>query len=198
MATNSAEKPDTENSSGEPVVNEWERNYVPRRMAHPKPRLTLRWLLAYMLSPLQPAPRVVESMQARTKKRPYQRQYLGRQSTRRRRRRLRRMYWLRFVKWSKRIAYSLLFSILAITILFWAKFAVVYNVPEYLQVGQFAQVQAYIVYKSWWFGPPIFDLEKYPILDPAHPEQSLVMQLQRYKDIVTDPFVVYVFMQHHE
>ncbi len=196
MAVNSMGNSETEKPSDGAIADEWDVGHVPRRMAHPKPRLTLGWLLAYLLSPLQPAPKLVDSIQTKSIKGPRERRYVGRRSSQRRRKRLRKLHWLRFVRVVKRTIYTLVFLCIAMTVAFWAKFAIVYHVPHYLQVGQLSNVQTYVAYKSWWFGPPMFNLAKYPLIDPTNPEQSLMMHLQQYKNIVTNPTVVYVFLKH--
>lgn len=72
-------------------------------------------------------------------------------------------------------------------LLFWAKFAIVYHLPPYLQQGPLQGAQAYVVFKSWWFGPPSFDLADYPNVNLTNPIHSLAMQLEKYQDIVTNP-----------
>ncbi|MCI0183305.1 MAG: hypothetical protein OWR52_10995 [Acidibacillus sp.] len=192
MVVHSIDQLNTEDSSNHPSKDQWEIGYVSRRMAHKKPRLTFMWVIAYLLSPLAPSPKVVEYFHANAVKAPRQREYLGRSSSVRRGRRLRKLRWLRFVRGMRRAVYMTVFLMIVVTVSFWAKCAVVYDVPAYMQVGQLTHAQAYVVYKPWWFGPPLFNLAKYPVLNPMNPEQSLAMQLQQYSEIVDNPTILYV------
>ncbi len=163
--------------------------YVPRRLAHPKKPVRVRDVVKKVLSPLTPVSRQHEA-EEKTRKAPVKPRLMPKTSryrARRRTKRLRRALKLRLIKWSKRVLISWMAALVFAAIVFWAKFAIVYNVPPYMQQGPLHNAQAYVVLKSWWFGPPSFNLASYPIADPQAPIQSLVMQLERYQDIVTNP-----------
>jgi hypothetical protein len=120
-----------------------------------------------------------------------------RKRTRRRRRiRARRVKLWRTVRtlqfWS-RVGVTLCISI---AVLFWAKFAYVYNIPAFLQQGDLAHLQAYVTVKPWWFGPPMFNLNNYLDthlhLSTTSQEQLFLSRLGSYQRIVTDPQFVWV------
>lgn len=75
--------------------------------------------------------------------------------------------------------------VLLAALVFWAKFAVVYNIPPYVRHGVLMHAHAYVVLKSWWFGPPAFNLGQYPV-DANAPWHSLSTDLGRYRGIVAD------------
>ncbi|MHB1629246.1 MAG: hypothetical protein ACYCVB_12885 [Bacilli bacterium] len=159
---------------------------APRRVAHPKERITAIWLIRKAVSPLQPAPRPNRKLLP-VHRQPEQIASTTRYGARRRTKRLRMALRLRIIKIAKRVGYSTLTATLAILLTFWAKFAVVYNIPTDLQTGALQHVQEYIVFKSWWFGPPEFNLSGYPNINPLSPRASLATDLQNYRDIITNP-----------
>lgn len=162
-----------------------EIQYQPRSQVHPKEKLTLRLLVHSFDSIEQPEPAINrKSHRFRT---PEEWAGKSRYGAKRRAYRLKVRKRLLFIKYSKRFVYTFLTILLIATLVFWAKFAFVYNIPYYLQSSSFQNVQAYVVYKSWWFGPPSFNLGSYQNLDPADPELSLIQQLERYQDIITNP-----------
>lgn len=159
---------------------------APRRVTHPKERITIVWLIRKTVSPLQPAPRPDRKVSP-VPRHPEQIVTTTRYGARRRAIRLRMAFRLRVIKVTKRIGYTCLVAIIVMMFSFWAKFAVVYNIPTDLQTGSLQHVQGYIVFKSWWFGPPVFNLRKYTNIDPLNPDASLATDLQNYRDIITNP-----------
>ena len=159
---------------------------APRRVTHPRERITVIWLIRKAVSPLQPAPRPNRKLSP-VHRQPEQIASATRYGARRRAKRLRMAFRLRIIKIAKRVGYSTLTAILAILLTFWAKFAVVYNIPTDLQTGALQHVQEYVVFKSWWFGPPEFNLSEYPNINPLNPRASLATDLQNYRDIITNP-----------
>lgn len=164
-----------------------------RKIRHRRTPITFSRLLECMFGSL----RLKEPLRLRKKNRfvsPRQLPKTSRYRMRRRRLRLRLRRKLQWIKHSKRIGFTFLSVILALCIAFWAKFAIVYHVPVFMQTGRLQGAVAYLVYKSWWFGPPRFDLALYTNIDPENPLQSLALQLQRYQDIVTNPSeILYVW-----
>ncbi len=164
-----------------------------RKERHRRKPITPSRLFEYLFGSL----RLKEPLYQRQKKRfvrPYQIPKTSRYRMRRRHLRLRLRRRLQWIKYSKRIGYTLLGVIVVLCITFWAKFAIVYHVPAFMQTGRLQGAIAYLVYKSWWFGPPRFDLAQYTNINPDNPLQSLIVQLQRYQDIVTNPSeILYVW-----
>ncbi len=164
-----------------------------RKARYRRKPITISRLFEYLFGSL----RLKESLSVRKKRqfvRPHQMPKTSRYRTRRRRLRLRLRRKLQWIKYSKRIGYTLLGVTLTLCVAFWAKFAIVYHVPSFMQTGRLQGAVAYLVYKSWWFGPPRFDLAQYTNINPENPLQSLVLQLQRYQDIVTNPSeILYVW-----
>lgn len=126
---------------------------------------------------------------------------LARERRRRRKRRRARLRRLRLLRtllslrfWTRTgVAFA---GVAAVA--FWAKFAFVYDIPDYAQQGVLTGVRAYVTVKPWWFGPPLFDLGAYgppasnPGLWEANPWQRMVSQLGRYQDVVVHPEIVWV------
>lgn len=159
-----------------------------RRIRHPKEPIRLRDVMRKLLSPFEPAPRFQRAHGERAVHMPSELPNTSRFRARRRTLRLRRARRLRVEKWTKRTLASVAVLVVLISVLFWAKFAIVYHVPSYLQQGRLAGVHGYVVFKSWWFGPPSFNLSDYDgMIDPANPISSLALELERYQDIVTNP-----------
>jgi hypothetical protein len=80
---------------------------------------------------------------------------------------------------------------------FWAKFAVVYDIPPVLQQGPLTQVEAYVTVKPWWFGPPAFDLGAVlkalgPAAHGVPPMVVVLDQLGRYQAVLREPRFVWV------
>lgn len=116
---------------------------------------------------------------------------------RRRRVRVRRVRFWRSIRnirfWGR--VFSFIVFLLAIS--FWAKFAVVYHIPEYAANGPLENTTAYVAVKPWWFGPPVFDLQQYANRDPVQlnivndPYAYLLLQLGKYNAIVEYPNIVW-------
>ncbi|MCY0875472.1 MAG: hypothetical protein OWT28_04280 [Firmicutes bacterium] len=170
-----------------------------RRVAHPKPRYRPVDVAKWLMRPFELAPRsrpgveVIEKA-VRRYRTPAEWRKSSRFGARRRARRLRYRRKLRTILWTKRISYTLVAVILILLVAFWAKLAVVYGLPTYVRIGNLAHARAYLVWKSWWFGPTSFNLADYTGVDPLNPIQSLALQLSEYKDIVTNPQeVLFIF-----
>ncbi|RIV20125.1 hypothetical protein D2Q93_12050 [Alicyclobacillaceae bacterium I2511] len=119
-----------------------------------------------------------------------------RRQRQRRRARIRRIRVLRLLlsmRFWMRTATT--FAVL-IGVAFWAKFALVYNIPSYVQQGSLVGVVAYVTVKPWWFGPPVFDLDAYTMGTSAGVGTDdygyLLLRLDRYQSIVTHPEWVWV------
>jgi hypothetical protein len=92
------------------------------------------------------------------------------------------------VRLLKRGLFALLAVLFALAFLFWAKFAYVYNIPSaFADSKAAAHAKGYLVYKTWWFGPPLFDLASYG--NPANAEemQAFYDRLGAYRIIVDSP-----------
>lgn len=66
-------------------------------------------------------------------------------------------------KW--KAALLTLFGIVLLTVLLaWGKLSYVHHIPDHVRdrVPAYAQGEAFVVVKPWWFGPPVFDLSRYP------------------------------------
>ena len=167
--------------------------FQPRRIIYKRPKTTLFGVVKWLLNPLRPAnpPSNLKQKQFRS---PKEWPLNSRYGAKRRAKRIRQRNRLLAIKYSKRIGVTIFGIIIFGMLTFWAKFALVYNLPAYVQVGSLQNVQAYVVYKSWWFGPPSFNLSDYRNIDPDNPELSLIIQLDRYRDIITNSNeIIYVF-----
>jgi hypothetical protein len=120
-----------------------------------------------------------------------------RRRRRRRRARLRRLRRLRALRslrfWTR--AGACLAVLAAVT--FWARFAVVCDIPPALREGPLAQVRAYVTVKPWWFGPPVFDI-RYTLRsfggDAVVPTTAEVEDaLGPYRSVFTDPDIVWAW-----
>jgi len=175
------------------VVRDDATEFKPRRIVYKRPKTTLFSIVKWLLNPLKPAtpPSNLKQKQFRSSKEwPLNSRY----GAKRRAKRIRLRNQLLTIKYSKRIGVTIFGIIMVGMLAFWAKFALVYNLPAYVQVGSLQNVQAYVVYKSWWFGPPSFNLSDYHNIDPDNPELSLIIQLDRYRDIITNSNeIIYVF-----
>lgn len=84
--------------------------------------------------------------------------------------------------------------VIALALVFWAKFALVYDIPQDLAVPQLQNVAAYITTKPWWFGPPVFDLanieqtQERPYMTDV---DALIEGLGRYQHVVLSPTFVW-------
>jgi len=84
-----------------------------------------------------------------------------------------------------------------LSLAFWAKFAIVYDIPTYAQHGALGGgVQAYVTVKPWWFGPPAFDLANYnaddSIAEIGDPYAYMLLRIGRYDAVVLDPQIVWI------
>ena len=115
---------------------------------------------------------------------------------RRRRARLRRIRMLRAVRsltfWSR----SALGLAALMAMAFWARFAVVFDIPPSLQTGPLSRVRAYVVVKPWWFGPPAFDIAQTVREDGGNttvPSFTRVADAPGpYQDVWSDPNILWV------
>ena len=116
----------------------------------------------------------------------------------RRKARVRRIRFWRTIRTARfwgRVSFG---AVVLIGIIFWSKFAFVYNIPAYAQKGALENVQAYITVKTWWFGPPVFNLEQYVSQDTLNlqslddPYSYLLLQLGRYDSVVLQPSMIWV------
>ena len=175
------------------VVRDDATEFKPRRIVYKRPKTTLFSIVKWLLNPLKPAnpPSNLKQKQFRSSKEwPLNSRY----GAKRRAKRIRLRNQLLIIKYSKRIGVTIFGVIMVGMLTFWAKFALVYNLPAYVQVGSLQNVQSYVVYKSWWFGPPSFNLSDFHNIDPDNPELSLIIQLDRYRDIITNSNeIIYVF-----
>lgn len=127
-------------------------------------------------------------------------QALARRHRRRRRQRSRRVARIRMWRavqslqfWAK----TLVIFVFLACIAFWAKFAVVYNIPAYAERGLLYGISAYVSEKSWWFGPLAFNIGSYsasadPVTITVDPVTGLVGSLGQYQTILVDPHFVWV------
>lgn len=67
---------------------------------------------------------------------------------------------------------------------FWARFALIYHLPPYLQQGTLLHVSAYVALKPWWFGPSVFNLAQYTPQPSSDSVQGLAAALGNYRDII--------------
>jgi len=125
---------------------------------------------------------------------------LEKQRQRRRRRRqarVRRLRLFRGIRTAKFWSQFTTFMMGLLLVTFWAKFAVVYNIPDYAKRGPLVGVQAYVAVKPWWFGPPMFDVEGYAWppeqgLSLEDPYQYLLQSLGRYQGVLLQPVFVWI------
>lgn len=132
-------------------------------------------------------------------RREYQ-QLLDKRRKRRDRRRRLRIRRLRMVKsmrslefWSRVFGYA----VLGLCIAFWARFAFVYDIPNYATATLPAHVRAYVTVKPWWFGPPVFNIAHYGASTDdfdtvANPNTYLLMKLGKYDSILEHPQFIWV------
>lgn len=122
-------------------------------------------------------------------------QALARQDRRRRRRRRQRASRIRMWRTVNSLQFwtrTLIGFVCVAFLVFWAKFAVVYNIPPTLQKGHLYGMQAYLAEKSWWFGPLAFDLSSYtrqldPTVATVDPMTGLLESLGQYQTILESP-----------
>lgn len=127
-------------------------------------------------------------------------QALAKRHRRRRKQRLRRV--ARIKMWRTVQSLQFWFRVLVgfvclAFIMFWAKFAVVYDIPVYAQRGALYGIAAYVSEKSWWFGPLAFNIGNYstsadPVTITVDPETGLIGSLGQYQTILLNPHFVWV------
>lgn len=122
----------------------------------------------------------------------------GRQ-LRRRRRRMRRLRAYRSLRsmqfWSRAMT---VFAIACCTA-FWARFAFVYDIPPYAAPHLPSRVIAYVTVKSWWFGPPVFDISQYAKPNSQISSHAignrygyLLLQMAKYQSVLNRPKFIWV------
>lgn len=99
--------------------------------------------------------------------------------------------------WSRTGTYFLV----TLCIVFWAKFAFVYDIPAGVRQGALVNVSAYVAVKTWWFGPPAFDLGSFlPTYDATRltvgPSTFLAIQLGRYQSILDPSGIIWARHLH--
>lgn len=113
----------------------------------------------------------------------------------RRRARVRRLKTLRALVSLEFWTRALIVVVIGICFAFWAKFALVYNVPPDLRLNNLGSISAYVTLKPWWFGPPVFDLDniaatnEQPYLTTTN---ALIQGLGRYVAVVENPVYIWV------
>lgn len=118
-----------------------------------------------------------------------QRRRNRRRTRARRLRKLRALVGLRF--WAR----ACVVVVIALSVAFWAKFALVYNIPTDIQINNSARVSAYVTLKPWWFGPPAFDLAGIAAVNVQPyltPENAVLNGLGRYAGVVKSPVYIWV------
>lgn len=115
-----------------------------------------------------------------------------RKKQKRRQKRARRLRALMGVRFWMRA--TIVIAIL-LCMVFWAKFALVYDIPEDIHTPGLTNVAAYVTVKPWWFGPPVFDLGQ-TVAERQRPylsaEDALLQGLGRYSGIVLEPEYVWI------
>lgn len=118
---------------------------------------------------------------------------------RRRRARLRRLRMVKSLRslefWSR----AGVVFIAAVCVAFWARFAVVYDIPSYASHALPAHVLAYVTVKPWWFGPPAFDIGQYGTVSPdiasatiGDPYRYLILHMGKYEAVLDHPKFVWI------
>ncbi|AEJ45164.1 hypothetical protein [Alicyclobacillus acidocaldarius] len=114
---------------------------------------------------------------------------------RRRRRRMRRVRAWRAIRSLRFWARALAALAVALMLVFWARFAYVYDIPDYAAAYLPPRVTAYITVKSWWFGPPVIDVGAYePDLDSltvSNPYDVLLQNMGFYATVLSHPRIVW-------
>lgn len=78
---------------------------------------------------------------------------------------------------------------------FWARFALVYDIPGNVTLTNLSNMTAYVTVKPWWFGPPAFDLAQTQAAHTApylSAKDALLEGLGRYRAVVLQPSYVWV------
>ncbi|MFD1675975.1 hypothetical protein [Alicyclobacillus fodiniaquatilis] len=122
-------------------------------------------------------------------------QVLAQKRKRRQKRRKARLRKLRFYRSLRNLRFwfrAVIVLFIGLCIAFWARFAFVYDIPQYAMDRLPSQVVCYVTVKPWWFGPPVFDIGHYATQDPSiptsyQPYQMLLMNLGKYQSILEHP-----------
>lgn len=129
-------------------------------------------------------------------------QVLARHRRQRIKRRMARVHRLRVFRTIRSLRFwtrFCTFTIGLVAVAFWAKFAVVYNIPDYAHRGTLAHVDMYVTVKPWWFGPPAFDLSAYEVASDnaaALDHYSVLLEeLGKYSAVVENPQFIWVAKQ---
>ncbi|WP_054970408.1 hypothetical protein [Alicyclobacillus ferrooxydans] len=138
----------------------------------------------------QPTEQTANDIPLYQSRRQYQESLRRRQK--RRQARMRRLRALMGVRFWTRAAITIG---IGICLVFWAKFAFVYDIPTNFQASGLSNLSAYVTLKPWWFGPPAFDLlqtETSNLQPYLSPDESLLQGLGRYSAVVTHPDFIWV------
>lgn len=93
--------------------------------------------------------------------------------------------WLGFLK--RLLVVGVTVSVL-LALIFWAKFAYVYRIPAIFADSQTVfRAEGYVIYKSWWFGPPLFNLSSYGDPKTAEELRAFYNQLGDYREVIDSP-----------
>lgn len=115
---------------------------------------------------------------------------------RRRQNRIRKIRMIRVFRTAKFWTRTAVAVATILFLAFWAKFAVVYNIPTYAKRGPLTGVQAYVTVKPWWFGPPTFNLAGYEQevgdIQIRDPYAVLLLEVGRYDAVILSPRFVWV------
>jgi len=115
----------------------------------------------------------------------------------RRKSRIRRVRFVRSLRTTRFWTRVAITTAVLLMLAFWSRFAYVYNIPSYAEQGSLVGVEAYVTVKSWWFGPPIFNLNEeaqYP-LSPVVVGNSygvLIQNLGKYSSVIENPRFIWV------
>jgi hypothetical protein len=130
----------------------------------------------------------------------YQRRLKRRRQRRQKRRKMRtrQIRMLRMLRTVRFWTRFLIVVVVGLGLIFWSRFAVVYQIPAYAVQGSLQNVSAYVTVKEWWFGPPVFDISAYAnsgtmtgeALD--NPYHFLLSQMGRYQTVLTHPDFIWV------
>lgn len=120
-----------------------------------------------------------------------------RQRWKRRRARLQRIRLWKTIRNARFWGRTALVLVLLCTLVFWSKYAIVYDIPDFAQRSRLAHVQMYVTEKPWWFGPPVFDVSSYgpasdQLVDNTTAYSLLLDKLGRYQDVLLYPRFVWV------
>lgn len=118
----------------------------------------------------------------------------------RRRARVRRIRFLRVIRSARFWGKSALTLTVLAAVVFWAKFGLVYDIPDYAKIGPLSHIQAYVTVKPWWFGPPVFDVASYGpgsdhAVDNSTAYSLLLNRIGKYQGVLLNPDFVWASRQ---